>query len=406
MEKVTKGIRYLAIIILLFQLHPTVYGEAINGFLRYHGTWGMGNSTVYLKDISGNTIASTSTNPAGHFNFGNVPDGTYIVTASTQLDPGGIDLGDAFLIQLYLNDLYTFDELQALAADVDGDGEITWDDYFDIVIGWFNYGTPFGAGEWVFEEIMVTTGGREDITAKGQSTGDIGGGYNPDKDAIIESESYIDSHELSAFEEKNILIKVISEEELRGFHLSLDLPENIEIINITSDLDGLKFNCVERSLRITWMENNISSRNLDKVIDIALQISIVGDLTETSYFISDWATHFINAEGNITENINLILPVILYTPKEQTYSTIKLYPNPVIENCNLEFSLSTSGMVILNLYDMSGKPAGRYEISSNSQGPQVKELNFEALKSGIYNYSVIISDETNTSQKTGSLIKK
>ena len=196
MKTLVKKLILTTTIILCFTVLAFAQNQ-VDGHLTYHSSWPMGNSTVLLTDMNGTVLQSAPTDGTGYFSFDNVPNGDYQLTATTQLSAGGIDMSDAFMIMMHLYNLYPFNSIQAMSADVDGDGMVTWNDYYTIVVGWFTQGYPFPAGEWTFETINLSlTGSREGFSGgiTSGSTGDVNGSYLPDKATqfnLVENEFFI-----------------------------------------------------------------------------------------------------------------------------------------------------------------------------------------------------------------------
>jgi len=71
---------------------------------------------------------------------------------------------------------------------------------------------------------------------------------------------------------------------------------------------------------------------------------------------------------------------------------ISVYPNPAVENINIAFNGTTSGMAQFVITDMSGKVAGRYESAVNAGS--IYTVDVTHLAPGVYDVSVTLNDET------------
>jgi len=156
--------------------------NSFSGMVTYHDSYGMAGVTAHLRDSTGTIIDNVITDNSGNYTFNNVAPGDYTVTFTTDQPAGGVNLIDPFIIQDRISGLITFDNIQELAADVDGNGIVNQDDYNLILIAYMNQENPFPVGPWVFEQRSVTMpeAAREGFTTRGTSSGDSNGSLVPD----------------------------------------------------------------------------------------------------------------------------------------------------------------------------------------------------------------------------------
>ncbi|NTW26124.1 MAG: hypothetical protein HGA37_15605, partial [Lentimicrobium sp.] len=170
----------IAILLLSGQLSAQT---DVNGLVLYHFKSNKPIPAVNLSlvDSNGLEFANTTTALNGSYTFAGVPDGTYTLKATTEISAGGITMGDAFLMLMHLCNIYPFTPIQKLAADVDGDENVTWNDYWTVIIGWFIQGYPFPAGPWTFQDVTFTLNGSKTNvpTMGGSSSGDVNGTFVP-----------------------------------------------------------------------------------------------------------------------------------------------------------------------------------------------------------------------------------
>lgn len=409
MEKILKSIILTAIVLLLSNIVSQAQADSITGFLKYHGTWGMENSTIFLHDETGNTIASATTNSQGHFVFQSVSAGTYTLTATTDLDPGGIDLADSYLILKYLFGLYTFTPIQFLAADVNGSGTVTWADYWTIVTGWFTYGYPFPVGDWVFEEETVTSGSRDNVTISGSSSGDVTGNFQPEKNFWLAISSTDDHETPIELGTNSIPIKITAQENISGFYLKLNIPDDIDISGIESDLGDLVYNIADNTLVLLWTsqdpEEYLSARSTF-TIKVISQISRV-PANELSVMI-DGSSHFINDKGELTSQVSLILPKPVFKIANQAIDSqeVTVYPNPCTNLININFTASGSNMAELILIDMTGRIVKTSSHTVLNDGVNSMPIDMTNLNPGTYHYRLLLNSSTGMVTHSGSMIKK
>jgi len=365
----------------------------------------MSNSTVYLMDTLGNILDSTNTNNAGHYNFKQVPPGDYLLTASTNLAAGGVDLCDAFLIILEIFNLYNFNEIQGFSADVDGNGVVNWADYGAIVSGWFTYGYPFPVGEWVFETIAVSSGSRDGGNGgfTSSSTGDVGGTYEPDKDVYMSSINYIPRLEKVNAGIINYDVILNSQAAIDGFHIRFALPEGTTYTGISTDLD-IKINPGKEIIRMTWLDEE-QNKDLDQItFTIQLSIENYADHARPIVLQPGYGSHFINERGEIASDIRIILEEVTILPSNNnlSFQEVSMGPNPFMNTTTLRYYAAEAGNVDLMISNSGGKVLKSISWYAD-EGQQERRLDFEDLPAGIYFYTVNFREQGNINK--GSMIK-
>ena len=403
MEKVTNRIQ-LILLLLLFGAFSSTAQNQITGALTYHGNWGMDNSTVYLMDLNSNILDSCATNAAGEYIFNNVTPGDYLMTASTDLPAGGIDLGDAFLIMLNLYNMYTFNDIQELAADVDGDGAVTWADYFTIVVGWFNYGYPFPVGDWVFETVPVSVTSSRDGGGGGgigsSSTGDVSGQFIPDKNFPYTPVEYLKTS-VPSYEVYNYSVEINSANALGGFHLNLAIPDGVTVTDVSSELP-VEFNIEGNQLLITWVDSDLL-KNIENV-KIEFEINVQG--TDAVRLGNISGTHFIGAEGEIVNNVTLKFDELEVGPdaeQEATAFNLKIGPNPFIDRTNLWISSENLTNAAFAIFDGNGNIVKEFNIDVSGNAGQQVNIDLSDLSAGVYHYR--LWNDGKDIFESGSMIK-
>ncbi len=412
MRKVYNKILLLATGFLFISNVMIAQQSVVQGNVLYHGESPIADVNVYLNDVNGNIVDSTITNPTGHFVFNQITPGDYILSCSTTIPPNLVDLNDAFSILLHLMGLYPFDPIQELAADVDGDGSVTWDDYFTIVIGYFTYGNPFPVGDWVFEDVAVTVNGSRDGTGiGGSSSGDVNGTYVPDKNLFINISD--DSETLMSEINRKFNLEIKAKDALKtnGFHLELNIPEEIEVINIESQFDDLNYNIAGNKLYITWLDQTMNSRSVRSGETLLTINALFNGDRAPAYELSiqpEQTSHFIDENGQLLENITIKVPKILITGPVQDQSEEiidgKVYPNPFINEITFDYELTEAGNFSIEIYNTSGQLVKLAYNGFKQAGPHKSNIYTEDLLPGYYIYKMLIQGKPG-SVKTGSMIK-
>ena len=155
----------------------------ILGKVQYHNSISSPLFGVTVNLFSGEElIKSVLTNTEGFFEFNNLINGSYKIAAYYDLsvNNSGITSTDALLIRRYTVGLTQFDNIQQLAADVNGSSIINSTDALFIrkyIVGQINL---FPAGNWIFESFIVNIfDSIVNQNIKGSLLGDVNGSYLP-----------------------------------------------------------------------------------------------------------------------------------------------------------------------------------------------------------------------------------
>lgn len=384
----------------------------IKGTVTYHDLFGMDNIDLYLYDSNENIVDSTITNSVGFYIFNQIPFGDYILRGNVDQLAFGVDLEDAYLIEQYLLGNDTLSDFQLFTADVDGDGSVTWNDYYTITDWWLTYGIPFPVGEWKFEELEIafyTTADGDDNDAKVTSTGDVDGGSVPDKitPANIESLPF----EQIIVKETDIIevpIYIENDINIRGYHLSIKYNNAIlEILDVkTLNSNGI-FNQANGTLKITCLNINSITTQVEHHTAIAtLTIKLKGTLKNSDLisFLLTESPQFMDENGKLLKNIQLSIPKIKI--ESESFRIINSYPNPFITTTNIEYVLPEAGNITICIYNVSGMHV--HELITEYKEAGVHQFHFDGsyLLPGMYMYRMIYTDvEHKKYIKTGSMIK-
>jgi hypothetical protein len=404
MEKLRYKSLTLILIILSFSGFSQS-GETITGQVKYHGNTPMPGVNAYLNS-SGTVIDQTVTNSTGTFTFNNVDPGTYTISFDKQGPPSGVNLTDAFLVMLHIFNLYPFNDIQALAADVNGSGTITWADYNLILFGYLNLGNPFPIGNWVFEEIEYTSGSRDGVSSKGSSSGDASGTFVPTKS--VEASHFLPTTEYVYGHSASFLMDVRSSynTEIGGLQLKFSIPDGLRVTGVQSDLKDLCYHVDEanNSLTITWLDNSRIGYPLNESEPFIRVAAEAGRGTRDQVYAFGIMpeSHFIDPGGEIIPYIGLVMPQVKVCAAQA--EEVVMYPNPCRERVNLEFFLTTDSPVVCLVYDQCGRLVTTTAHELLQAGPHKIELDLSAVAPGtyIYRFSAL---KSNSLSYSGTLIK-
>jgi len=370
--------RNILLILLLSTLSCITAGysqNTIEGYVLYHNQPSKplpGTSLSLTSLQNGMVIATAVTNNLGKYVFTNIPDGSYQLTAtSSSLPSGGVTIGDSYLILLHLLGFYQLSGIQQLAADVTGNGQVGWDDYTTIVIGWFLYGYPFPAGDWAFTSAIVTTGMKDSTNLGGTSQADVNGSYVPN--LIIKEETTVAITENTPNSQSSADFCMSKPTPTSGFGLVFDLSPGTDVTMVTSELSGFEYTVTGEQLRLSWISQSGKEIAFDETTKL---FTVEGNNLSLS---PTTESHFINATGEIIRGVNL-------KKCNLTNGNSGLSITSIIrtsQNLNIEINTNQSQRISISIIDLSG----RIIMSSQeilSPGNNTIHLNPALTTSGIY----------------------
>jgi len=402
--------RTLCVVLLL--LTSTVFsqnGETITGTLLYHNISPMGNVNVNLHNSSGDVVATTITDFNGNYSFPNVTSGEYSITFQTSSPAGGVTLNDAYLIMLHIFGMYpSWTELQELASDVNGSGNVNWSDYIFILVSYLNQGNQFPIGPWVFAPVSFTAGARSGpISSGGSSSGDANGNFVPTKTSeYLVQEDYFENEITSSTRELSMSVSSPDQFLIGGMHLVMNVPQGLTVNSVESPIENIHYAILGQELRITWMED--ITRNgflMDSQIPMfTVNASIDQPSAEKRTFALDISpeSHFISNNGDMLSGVHLTLPSVNLVLEEPV--ALIAYPNPFYDRAVIEMNAPDEGNLTVLLYDNAGRLIREIDNGIIPGGSHTSTIDGTSLAPGTYFYKVSY-EGTEVFVKTGTIIK-
>lgn len=396
-----------AVLLLLTISGFSQSGETVNGTLLYHNTYPMNNVNVYLRNANGNIIQSTSTNSSGQYTFQNVAPGQYNVTFSSTSPSGGVTLTDAYMVMLHLFGLYPFNEIQALAADVNGSGSVTWTDYTYLLINYLTQGQQFPIGPWVFQPVSFTAGSRSGPgTSGGSSSGDANGTFVPTKSGeYLVQANHFESIVASEKGELSMSVTSPNPSLIGGMHLVMNIPEGLFVTAVESPLDNVHYAIDGRELRITWLDITregfqINGQNPLFTVNANIDPQEMEKRTYSLNLLPE--SHFIGINGEMLAGIQLTLPTVNLVKQEDI--VMNIYPNPFFDHATIDLLVAGEGNLAVMLYDNTGRLVREVENRVIPAGAHTTYIDGTNLAPGTYLYSISF-EGTDIFTKSGAMIK-
>ena len=371
----------------------------ISGIVNYHENEEnpLPYVTVELFDAENNMIATTITSDIGEFTFSDIPTGEYILRSSTSLPIGEINIVDASLILYNIFGMYTFNEYEFLAADVNGNGRVNFGDYMKV-IHYIMRGNSFPAGEWQFNEVSVNLASRGNVDTTyicGTSTGDVEGVWMPAGRNLGLDYNY--SQNIININEQVVELEIGSDydELISGFNLNLTYPIDIvEIVDVTGPDENFHFNLDGNTgiLNVIWLDENKKPGITffgETLFRIKLkQLDSFTQSLEGAFSLLEKGMVLDNNSNQI-EDITIKLPKITTTSSSLAFE-LTSYPNPVVNNLSFKITILENNYADIYIYDMVGKLVHKTIGTSIYKGTQLINIETKNLPSGQYLYKVVI----------------
>jgi len=346
------------------------------------------NVIVSLKNIDNNSFQTVTTGGNGYYEFFNVPNGNYILTGTTSNPPGGVTVLDAVLVAQYLQGQIAFNDIQLLAADVNGSGNVTWGDH-QLILNHIRKGTGFPIGPWTFmTETFTISNFKEGIPhgLGGTCSGDVGGTFVPTVNNTpalpIAQEGLLN---VSSEQNFSAEIQIKNDLTIKAAGIIIDYPsELLQIESIDFKGSDYDYDIENGQIRIVWCHPNATSINFNTGEAF---ITIHG--VTSSAFKNGMAVNFslngnsslINTSNEEVNNLKFSSPVIKYGNPSMKLSN---YPNPFTTSTKLSIYNASEGNASVELYSASGQLVKNISIGKLNAGYQEVSLEASELTKGYY----------------------
>jgi hypothetical protein len=332
-----------------------VYGES--------NQFPMSGIIAELYNANGDFVATTVTNEDGVFEFDNLNGGEeYAVHFTTDLEPFGVDLADAYLLLNYLNGNVELSELQLSAADVNGDAQVNYSDFAFIVSQWYLRGETFPAGDWVLPVWTFTTdafkaaageaGPDGPITIVSQS--DISSGDEPVIKGVL-----TDAYQVKEFNytdsqyEIRLPLSFVNSQMIYGLGLEMAFNNvNIEIVDIQSVFDNSEFVIEDNAFKLSWVSDlgESISANQD-FLEMTVRLNGSEDIEALLGVLAE--AQFVGENGLLINNVQLNMPKLKKSIVE--LSVGEPFPNPGNSEISLVLNQSYTDIIQIEVYNLGGQ---------------------------------------------------
>ena len=380
----------LLVLLIAIVYSSISWSATISGKVFYQGdsTRPITNVNVVLKNVQNNSVATYLTGPDGYYEFLNVPAGTYTLKGMTQQQPGGVTMQDANLVKAYLKGKVEFNDIQKLAADVDGDGLITDEDY-ELIKNHVTHNTPFPVGEWVFLSETITVSNLKDSNpggVVGSSSGDVGGVFVPGiRELGVYPVDCTGSLLVTKGEQFNISIKTSEALLISAAGLIIHFSANlITVRSVDFSAAGLEYTIEDGLVQVSWIETNGSAVFFNEGTDLlTLHCTAGSGLAEgmEARFTLDGNSSLAGKDYSEITGARFRMPMVECVKPELKISN---FPNPFTTATTLSYFLPEDGPVSVVLFNQVGKMVKEFTPGDQTQGYHNLELDGAGLPPGYY----------------------
>ena len=399
----------LAVLIVLFQFGLKAQ-NSITGVVSYHNDAAtpLESVKVNLCNLNGDVMETQFTNEGGKYVFNDLYGQDYLIRSEFDAPIGfNIDLDDILMLLDYLYGNINLEPIQLLAADVDGNGQVNFEDVIMIINTYYLMQQTYPVGEWVFTEDLVSVGGKDSGNTGGSGSGDINGVYSPDKNGVSISGLNYSSEVISKKSNELIHYKASLDNvktNIGSYYLIMHYDEAIvNIESISSPIDGMRYIITDNEIRIIWVDENLEGVYFDQLSELfTLNMRLNGDnnTNTNNLFTIDPRSSIVDIDGNPLNGLYISFPTLnIIEPMEVEVSN---YPNPCINHTYIEFNLPEGGAVSLVLTDARGQMVKSVITNEYYQaGSFIERIDMEDLKPGFYLYNLVFigSEKMNYSGK-------
>lgn len=366
-----------------------VYGENLQ--------FPMPEITANLYNSNGEFVASTVTGTDGIFSFeGLAPGESYSVQFSTELDPFGVDLADAFLLLKYLTRKAKLSDLQLAAADVNGDNKVNFSDFAFIVSQWYLRGEKFPAGDWVLPVWTFNTSALKAAAAEDGpdgpitivSTSDISSEVEPIiKDALSGSYNYNEFAYADNQYELNLPISFVMSQKVYGMGLEMAFNnKDVEITGINSPFHDAEYIIEGNKFKLSWVgdygESFVANQDF---LELTVRVNNLDDAEVMLNSIAE--AQFVGENGELLKDVQLNMPKFKKLIEDLTIGNP--YPNPGNNEINFAINQVYNKSVQVDIYNLSGQLVKQINVTPKSNKITIST---SELPNGSYLCSLNLND--------------
>ncbi len=392
-------------------------GGLISGIVSYDNSvsTALSNVTVNLMQ-SGTTVASTTTNSSGYYQFSGVAAGLYNLHCTSLSPWGGSNSVDALLIMKHFVALITLSGIRLIAADVDNNLSVNSIDALLCAKRYTAIISTFPSGDWYIENKIITaSGGVLAVDLKGIVFGDVNGSYVPP----YKTEPSLNFVRKDVVEyENNSLVRVPVKLAGAGYissaSLILNFPGNqfeIQGVEFVKANENTVYNYFEGSLRISWYSIESVFVNAGETLFSLILKANANTKTNAETTIVDFQieacpeSELSGISAQTLSDIELNYPKLI--AKSSGVSISQAIPNPAVDLVSFTVNNSEKIGISCSVYSADGKIAIRKAFDNLSVGSHQLKFDLSGFSQGSYtiNFEINAQGGVYSLRRTVILIK-
>jgi len=379
----------------------SVYTNIISGHINYDNAAStpMNNVTVDLVTVPGAIVVQTTvTDPMGYFEFGPQENGDYQFICSCAKPWGGVNSTDALLIMEHFVGSMPLTGIRLIAADVNASGFVNAGDALFAAQRFAYVITSFPAGDWAFTN---STGYlfEADIHVDELALcfGDVNGSFVPSAVKASPSMNLSNNGAIQVTDKVfEVPVTVNSYMEIGAVSLVIDIPENVEVIDVKGLSDVIYTN-VDGKLRISWFNTTPVYVNANETL---LTLTLKAENIDNVSLSLDAISELADGNANVIYEASINIPKIATTGFVANDYSINNYPNPFNSNTTFEYTTAKAGNVNITVYNLLGEKVQSLVNKYQDAGTYKIEFDGSNLNNGTYFYKF----ETNEFVKTRTMV--
>lgn len=342
---------------------------------------------VDLFNLDNQLIGTTYTDDQGYFYFEELLIGESY-TAKFEYDAENIyvDLEDAISILFYVVGLIDFDEIQMIAADVDGNEEVDFADFYTVMIDYFIRQQPFPVGDWILQDWEFTLYGNK---ATGGPAGGILAGQieiddDDEKASYFVHTEYKNTISFDGLNTVKVPVYLNLDEEISGVAIIAEFNDDLfELIKIESPIEDINYHVKNGEIRFGWAyTNKFINKSKKAIVNVFLKQKKFSKYENIEKLNILDLSHVLDSKGNKIEYVDFSSSQL----KAATISNdqaISVFPNPCKDYFYIQLDESFENAE-LKLYNS----LGQIEIKGNINNKDMIKISTAEMQKGIYYYHI------------------
>jgi len=312
----------------------------------------------------------------GHFVFQNLPNGSYRLTASTGMAPGGVTAADAHLIFQSFANPTLINGLAVKAADANGDGIVNISDASLVLQHSLQSPSANLATDWVVDTVQLAL---QDSNASRSvrvlSRGDVNRSFQPAQ-RLSTGLNFEDDPDgwPTTNSETVVPVRISRSISIGSFQCFTLLPQGVRVLSVRSPQmnEDISFVQSNDTLRLGWYSSNGGAEMAAGATLWEMQLDQAACLFPEFRWSTLPGSEWANRSAQAQEALSLYIPRSR-APKSKL--ELQLYPNPTRGAYKLRFTLEQAGRVRISVQEASGRllermqeldlPAGTHEVLSD-----------------------------------------